>query len=444
MEKQHLTALIEHDASGKMVAVASDETLDRQGESIPIETWDLKNFKQNPVLQAGHVYMPQATIGAAKNVRVEGKKLLFEPVFHDITQLAREIGQMFREGFLKTFSVGFIRHTDEKTGEISNELLEVSAVPVPANPKARIIQLAAEAPESPEAQVAIKSWVIEHAELDTAKGVIPYSKRPLASIDAAWDGPVEISKAEVSDLKIMCTWFDSDNAEIKGAYKLPHHKAQGDHATVFRGVTAAMAALLGARGGVDMPQGDRRGAYNHLVKHYADFDREAPEFRSYEPEEILFIGEGGAPKQATEVQTVIMAKSMFPTMSEAKKWCADHDFRTDKVDETEDSFRFRQFDPGRCQEGSFRTIEIMKGVKAVICRPEKGVGSCQDLISLPAAFLPLEAAPGPSRSSMAGGTRGKGRDPREGQKRDGVNRVTVRALQLSVGYINEALRHLKK
>jgi len=39
-----------------------------------------------------------------------------------------------------------------------------------------------------------------------------------------------------------------------------------------------MGALMGARGGVDIPDGDRRGVYSHLAKHYRDdFDEEPPD-----------------------------------------------------------------------------------------------------------------------------------------------------------------------
>jgi len=35
---------------------------------------------------------------------------------------------------------------------------------------------------------------------------------------------------------------------------------------------------MGGRGGVDLPAEDKRGVYNHLSKHYADFGKEPPEF----------------------------------------------------------------------------------------------------------------------------------------------------------------------
>jgi hypothetical protein len=117
------------------------------------------------------------------------------------------------------------------------------------------------------------------------KGVIPFKDLGTMPESEPWDAGGEVAKAEVADLKLMCTWFDSVNADNKGAYKLPHHKTDG-HKAVWRGVAAAMAALLGARGGVQIPDSDKKGVYNHLAKHYAQFDKEVPEFKMVE-EQIL-------------------------------------------------------------------------------------------------------------------------------------------------------------
>ena len=62
---------------------------------------------------------------------------------------------------------------------------------------------------------------------------------------------------DVDKLMEMCTWYDAENEDVKSAYKLPHHRAS-DLKAVWRGVAAAMGALLGARGGVDIPDGDFR------------------------------------------------------------------------------------------------------------------------------------------------------------------------------------------
>lgn len=132
-KKQYIKAFTKKGTDG-LVAVASDETIDRQGESIPINKWDLGHFEKNPVLQFGHDYH-QVPIGRAKNLRVEGKKLMFEPEFQTVTQFGKEIKELFRKGFLKAWSVGFLpRYKGKRL--LGNELLEISAVPVPANPEA--------------------------------------------------------------------------------------------------------------------------------------------------------------------------------------------------------------------------------------------------------------------------------------------------------------------
>lgn len=115
------------------------------------------------------------------------------------------------------------------------------------------------------------------------KAAIPYKKTPKADEGETWDGAAEVAKADVEDLKMMCAWYDEENPDVKSSYKLPHHKADGEYTLVWRGVLAAMNALVsGARGGVDIPEGDRRAVYEHLAKHYADFGKEPPDFKTVE------------------------------------------------------------------------------------------------------------------------------------------------------------------
>ena len=51
----------------------------------------------------------------------------------------------------------------------------------------------------------------------------------------------------------------------------------GKLVVVWRGVAAAMAALRGARGGVEIPRSDYDAVYRHLARHYRQFDKELPE-----------------------------------------------------------------------------------------------------------------------------------------------------------------------
>jgi hypothetical protein len=72
---------------------------------------------------------------------------------------------------------------------------------------------------------------------------------------------------------------DHDPPRQRSAYKLPHHEiVDGRLRVVWRGVVAAMTVVNGARGGVDIPDGDRQEVYRHLAAHYEQFDEEPPPF----------------------------------------------------------------------------------------------------------------------------------------------------------------------
>jgi hypothetical protein len=77
-------------------------------------------------------------------------------------------------------------------------------------------------------------------------------------------------------------WYDDsdgDPPERKGDYKLPHHEViGGEPKVVWHGVSHAMNILLGGRGGVNIPDGDRKAVYQHLAKHYEQFGEDPPEF----------------------------------------------------------------------------------------------------------------------------------------------------------------------
>ena len=96
-----------------------------------------------------------------------------------------------------------------------------------------------------------------------------------ASPETAWDGPKEVAAATVDDLKIMCAYVEAGKEDIKGGYKLAHHKASDGHDVVLNGVQAAIQRLYQT----DMPDEERKGVYNHLAKHSRDdFDIEPIKF----------------------------------------------------------------------------------------------------------------------------------------------------------------------
>jgi len=433
-EKKNLKALVTQ-KDGKMLAVASTEDEDRVGDKLKVTDWDLENFKKNPVIQAGHDYKPQFTIGVAENIHIDRKKkrLVFEPVFHTITQLAREIKEMYEQDFLRAFSVGYMPAKEEGG---KNQLLEISAVAVPANPNALVVAKSLknnkveeieawikdkckekEYGDSCKAEYVEKPYPNEHScrlrdpkdfqpdsfrsttrkhngkeyrvimgklkgettmteqgyrypkdiwteaearkhcedhkgirfepavkeekqmyececlncgyKLKTdkhcrnvkcpkcggemrrierpgpgkaieSKGVIPFKDTGKAPESEPWNAGEELKKAtgNAKRLETMHAWVDKSDTEHfdpseRKWYKLPHHKGDGRQVAVWRGVAAAMAALFGARGGVKIPDSDRKGVYNHLAKHYKQWDKPVPEFREYNEDELKKLAEKG-------------------------------------------------------------------------------------------------------------------------------------------------------
>jgi HK97 family phage prohead protease len=103
---------------------------------------------------------------------------------------------------------------------------------------------------------------------------------------ASSDGSGDKDKIDWSKYAQGFGWVDPDQKDNFGGYKLPHHDIKdGRLVSVWGGVRGAMNALLGGRGGTDMPEADRKAVYNHLVKEYKLHGKEPPEFHALSPED---------------------------------------------------------------------------------------------------------------------------------------------------------------
>src|SRR6267142_2858292 len=138
--------------------VASDETLDRYNEIISASGWNLANYQLNPVFQNAHQYGDILfTLGKALITEVRsGGTSADSPVLFQRIQFATDVNPMakiayglYRGRFLNAVSVGFVpvrweNGTDKtpyRRKYIEQELLEVSAVGIPANPNALALGL---------------------------------------------------------------------------------------------------------------------------------------------------------------------------------------------------------------------------------------------------------------------------------------------------------------
>lgn len=119
--------------------VISDESVDRQGEIIKQAGWDFTNFKKNPVILFGHDSY-DLPIGKAVDIYTEGDKTYAVIEFAaEIYDKAMTVFNMVKNGILNTVSVGFINLEYDNNELTKNELLEVSIVPIPANPNAIVL-----------------------------------------------------------------------------------------------------------------------------------------------------------------------------------------------------------------------------------------------------------------------------------------------------------------
>ena len=264
---------------------ASTNDVDRHEDIIDPAVWRkasaTANYKNNPIVLAYHNH--SKPIGQVISLQPKNNGLF---ITAKISNAASEVFELIRQGVLKAFSIGFRTNKveiDEKTDIMTIkdlELFEISVVSVPANQNTvfsvrKCFDNDNEFLQFKEQLLGVKSAISFNAAHPNGT--------PKAAVDTSWDGPAQVSKADVKDLLVMSAWKENKPVDklVKGDFKLPHH-TWDSHKVVFKGVVAAMAALLGARGGVNIPESDRKGVYNHLAKHYKEFDKEAPAFKTVE------------------------------------------------------------------------------------------------------------------------------------------------------------------
>lgn len=137
MSKIFLKGIATKSDKGTYRVLASTNAVDRQGDVVDQNGWELDNFLKNPVILWAHRY-DELPVGKAVSIGkgVGGLELEFEFASAEGNPKAQQVKTLFEEGFLNAVSVGFI--PKERNGNIitRSELLEVSVVPVPANQEA--------------------------------------------------------------------------------------------------------------------------------------------------------------------------------------------------------------------------------------------------------------------------------------------------------------------
>ena len=326
--------ITKNDEKRQISYLVSDETPDRVGDIIKVKGWDLVQYRKNPVILWAHDGSSVPPIGRSTNIRrryTPEARLTADIEFapKEAYEFADTIYQLASRGFIKATSVGFMpletMDLDKKAREemglgrygqvfTKAELMEISIVSVPANPAALELGMKQLIKEGKfDKGLATKFFDAYPKDLAAVEQKIRASCRSFVDMGAAWDlhamnkgakAPHKTAKAPVEQVwDAANVWSGiADNYEgdargakywavaafrvpdadpnTRAAYKFPHHDVDGE--VVWHGLSAAMAALNGARGGASgLSESDREGVYRHLVAHYKQFEEEPPELKQF-------------------------------------------------------------------------------------------------------------------------------------------------------------------
>ena len=224
-------------------------------------------------------------------IRVTDTDARLEGQFFMGTAAGRETFQVVKElEDLQEWSYGFdVRAGGARMGEFEGrEVRFLEATPT-GDPGGDVHEVS---PVMLGAGKDTRTLAVKGAEMDKDEKLTDgprATKRAIGShstevVSRAWDRGRAVGSipadARPSDLRSVYAWVDPDgDPESKSSYKFPHHHGVGGPANA-RACLSIIANLNGARSTPTIPDGDRKGVYNHAAKHLRDADREVPELRN--------------------------------------------------------------------------------------------------------------------------------------------------------------------
>lgn len=185
-------------------------------------------------------------------------------------QRGREAYALAKQDVLTDMSIGFsipsrdsvdyVREGDRVIRMIKEvELWEISLVSEPMNPGAKVVSV---------------------------KSATPFADLPVCDRSRSWDSAAAIQRvrsatgseeAPSDKYADAFLWYDPEESDSFGAYKLPvADVVEGELCVVPRAVFSAAAAMLGARGGVDIPEADRDEVIANIERYYQKLGLESP------------------------------------------------------------------------------------------------------------------------------------------------------------------------
>lgn len=203
-------------------------------------------------------------IGVYIDMREDSRGLYVKGVLPKADAFVRDrVMPQMRVGSVSSMSIGYVTKDYAYDGDIRNikeaELLETSLVTIPMNTQAIVTNF---------------------------KAAVPFQDLPLGERNESWDSGQAVMRVRMaldsedqpsSDYKNAFLWYDENEPDNFGSYKLPIANIRDDRLyAVPRAIFAAAAALRGARGGVDIPDADRAGVITNIERYYRKMGLESP------------------------------------------------------------------------------------------------------------------------------------------------------------------------
>ncbi len=160
------------------------------------------------------------------------------------------------------------------------------------------------------------TWAANVDAMVTAvKSVVPYQALPLADESRGWDGAAAKGrvwawataegKIDFGKARKCFLWYDGENTEEKGSYKMPIADIiDGSPHVVFKAVSSAAADLNGAHGQKpSIPASDIEACKHHLARYYKKFGKDSP-FKDAGKSGVVPDPAGEVPSAAGEGVTI--------------------------------------------------------------------------------------------------------------------------------------------
>ncbi len=204
---------------------------DRDDELIESSAWKLDSFRKNPVIMLCHDYT-SPPVGKALWVKADSNGLKFKAKFAN-TERGREVYQLFKEGIMSAFSVGFKPNRDAilespKDGKYKDmglkrvytdvELLEISCVPIPSNSEALVEAVKSGRIKTKELKEELEA-VIEIITKDVEIEMTHFTKCQKCGHEFSYEDQTEISPGLVECPSGYCRAIVDQEGTVKSDNK---------------------------------------------------------------------------------------------------------------------------------------------------------------------------------------------------------------------------------